>query len=117
MVTIKLFAILKDRVGRDEVKIKAANGTVADLLQQVSREYPALSDILAPGRIVVSVNQEFVKQDAPVRDGDEVALMPPFSGGALKRKSQIRKIKSQISSKFQRAMFETFDRSRSAIIL
>jgi molybdopterin synthase sulfur carrier subunit len=163
MITIKLFAILKDRIGRDEVKIKAANGTVADLLQQVSREYPALSDMLAPGRIVVSVNHEFVKQDAPVRDGDEVALMPPFSGGAiprlgttvytlppggkrlparedarvsssgrsryseslrllpegapLKRKSQIRKIKSQISSKFQRAMFETFDRSRSAIIL
>ena len=82
MITVKLFAILKDRVGRDEVKITAANGTVADLLQQVSREYPALSDILAPGRIVVSVNHEFVKQDAPIRDGDEVAFMPPFSGGS-----------------------------------
>jgi molybdopterin converting factor subunit 1 len=85
MITIKLFAILKDRVGRDEVKINAANGTVADLLQQVSREYPALSDMLAPGRIVVSVNHEFVKPDAPVRDGDEVALMPPFSGGSAER--------------------------------
>ena len=85
MITIKLFAILKDRVGRDEVKIKAANGNVADLLQQVSREYPALSDILVPGRIVVSVNHEFVKQDVLIRDGDEVALMPPFSGGVAGR--------------------------------
>ena len=30
---------------------------------------------------MVSVNQEFVKQDAPLSDGDEVGLMPPFSGG------------------------------------
>jgi MoaD family protein len=85
MITIKLFAILKDRIGRDELKMDVANGTVADLLKQVSREYPALSDILAPGGIVVSVNHEFVKQDARVQDGDEVALMPPFSGGIAGR--------------------------------
>jgi MoaE-MoaD fusion protein len=82
MITLKLFAILKDRSGRNELQINAAPGTVADLLQQVSREYPALSDMLLPGRILVSVNHEFVRPDSTVRDGDEVALMPPFSGGA-----------------------------------
>ena len=82
MITVKLFAIMKDRIGRDELKVNSANGTVADLLGQIAQEYPALSDILVPGRIVVSVNHEFVKQDAPIRDGDEVALMPPFSGGS-----------------------------------
>ena len=82
MITIKLFAMLKDRVGRDELKMKAADGTVANLLGQVAQEYPALSDVLASGRIVVSLNQELVKPDARVKDGDEVALMPPFSGGA-----------------------------------
>ena len=82
MITVKLFAIMKDRIGRDELKMNSANGTVADLLRQIAQEHPALSDILAPGRIVVSVNHEFVKQDAPIRDGDEVALMPPFSGGS-----------------------------------
>ena len=85
MITIKLFAIIKDRVGRDELKVTAADGTVADLLSRIAREYPVLSEILLPGRVVISVNHEFVKQDAPVRDGDEVALMPPFSGGAAGR--------------------------------
>jgi molybdopterin synthase catalytic subunit len=81
MITIKLFAILKDRAGRDEVQMPFSHGTVADLLKQLSEGYPVLSDIQLPGRIMVSVNQEFVKNDARVKDGDEVALMPPFSGG------------------------------------
>jgi len=85
MITVKLFAIIKDRAGRDELKIAAAGSTVADLLGRIAREYPALSEILRPGRVVVSVNHEFVKQDVPVRDGDEVALMPPFSGGGAGR--------------------------------
>jgi MoaD family protein len=82
MITVRLFAVMKDRVGRDELMVAAPNGTVADLIMQISREYPALTDILAQGRIAISVNHEFAKPDAPVRDGDEVALMPPFSGGA-----------------------------------
>ncbi len=81
MITVKLFAILKDRAGRDELRVHFNGAVVADLLKQVAREYMALSDILSSGRIVVSVNHEFVKQDSPVKDGDEVALMPPFSGG------------------------------------
>ncbi|HUJ17829.1 MAG TPA: molybdenum cofactor biosynthesis protein MoaE [Nitrospirota bacterium] len=82
MITIKLFAILKDRAGRDELQVPYSGGPVVDLLKQVAAVYPALADLLSPGRIMVSVNQEFVRQDAPVRDGDEVALMPPFSGGS-----------------------------------
>ncbi len=81
MITIKLFAVLKDRAGRDELQVAFKNGTVGNLLMQASKDYPALSDLLSPAKLMVAVNQEFVKQDAPVRDGDEVALMPPFSGG------------------------------------
>ncbi len=82
MITIKLFAILKDKTGRDELHISSRASTVSELLKEVSDEYPALSEILSCGRILTSVNQEFVKGDAPVKDGDEVALMPPFSGGS-----------------------------------
>lgn len=82
MITIKLFAILKDRAGQDELHINACASTVSELLKEVSNEYPALSDILSCGRVLTSVNQEFVKGDAPVKSGDEVALMPPFSGGS-----------------------------------
>jgi molybdopterin synthase catalytic subunit len=81
MVTIKLFALLKDKALRGELTIIFEGGTVSDLLQQVSEEYPELRDILSCGRILVSVNQEVVKPDALVKNGDEVALMPPFSGG------------------------------------
>ncbi len=90
MITVKIFAILKDRAGRDELKMNTANGTVAALIKQVAQEYPALSDILSQGRIVVSVNHEFVRQDSLVNDGDEVALMPPFSGGGDGASGRVR---------------------------
>ena len=82
MVTARLFAALKDRVGRDEVTVDFSSGTVSDLIEQVLRDHPSLSGLLAPDRILIAINQEFVRKDAQVRDGDEVALMPPFSGGS-----------------------------------
>ena len=82
MITIKLFAILKDKAGQDELQLHTGASTVAELLKEVSKEYPALTDIIACGRVLTSVNHEFVKGDASVRSGDEVALMPPFSGGS-----------------------------------
>lgn len=85
MITVKLFAILKDRARKDELMFELAAGTVSDLLEQVTQVCPGLSDFVKPGRIMVSINHEFVKKDAPVKDGDEVALMPPFSGGSGRR--------------------------------
>ncbi len=82
MVTVKLFAILKDRAQRGELILDFTSGTVADLLKEVSRECPELAGLLTPGRLLISINQELVRMDAPIKDGDEVALMPPFSGGS-----------------------------------
>ena len=82
MVTVKLFAILKERARKGELILSFSSGTVAELLQEVSRECPALADLMTPDRIILSINQEFVKKEALVKDGDEVALMPPFSGGS-----------------------------------
>jgi molybdopterin synthase catalytic subunit len=82
MITIKLFAMLRQCAGRDQLYFNLSSCTVGDLLDQVIRDVPALSDFVKPGRIMVSVNQEFVRTDASVKDGDEVALMPPFSGGS-----------------------------------
>jgi MoaD family protein len=81
MITVKLFAILKDKAGTGEIQLPGNTETVSDLLRQVSRELPVLSDILTSCSVIVSVNQEFVKLNALVKDGDEIALMPPFSGG------------------------------------
>jgi len=81
MVTIKLFAILKDKAGRSELCLDFSGGTVSTLIDRVVRECPVLSGMLAHGRVLVAINQEFSGKDASVRDGDEVAFMPPFSGG------------------------------------
>lgn len=82
MITVKLFATLKDQAGRNELRMNDTPATVAGLLKRISEDYPALTDALLRGGIVIAVNHEFVKQDAPLQDGDEVALMPPFSGGS-----------------------------------
>ncbi len=80
MITVRLFAILKEKAGAGELRLENSP-SVSELLLQVSREYPALREILSCKAVMVSVNHEFVKFDARLKDGDEVALMPPFSGG------------------------------------
>jgi MoaE-MoaD fusion protein len=90
VITVKLFAILKDKAGRNELPMSNGPATVAELLEAVAVAYPALSDIIAGGRLMVSVNREFAKRDAPVKDGDEVALMPPFSGGGTAPVQRVR---------------------------
>jgi len=82
MIIVKLFALLKDRAGKDEIRMKVASCTVSELLDRISEENAELSELIMRGRLLVSVNHEFAQPDAPVRDGDEVALMPPFSGGS-----------------------------------
>ena len=85
MVTVKLFAMLKEKAGTAEVALSDRPATVQDLLTVMGARFPALRDLLSCDRILVSVNQEFVRPDAPLSDGDEVALMPPFSGGQERR--------------------------------
>jgi molybdopterin converting factor subunit 1 len=82
MIKVKLFAMLKERAGCGELNIPFESGSAADLIKQVSAAYPGLAEFLDSGRVMISVNQEFVKPETPLKDGDEVALMPPFSGGS-----------------------------------
>src|SRR5574341_2301497 len=115
MITVKLFAILKDKAGRSELQISGAPATVSGLLQQISKEYPALSDILLPGRIMVSVNHEFANPASPVKDGDEVALMPPFSGGE-ERRGHVRIQQEPFSLDREIARLKTFSSSIGAVV-
>lgn len=89
MLTIKLFATLKDKAGRGELQVDGGHATVADLLEHMSGLFPALSDAINQRSILISVNQEFVKPDHRLKDGDEVALMPPFSGGDREREGGV----------------------------
>ncbi len=84
MITIRLFAALKDKAGIGELKLHGNPATVAELIAQIREEYPVLSEILSCNAVIVSVNQELVNEDSPLKDSDEVALMPPFSGGGTR---------------------------------
>lgn len=82
MVRIRFFAMLKRLAGTDSMDydIKAPV-TVGGLKERLGAEKPGLSEILATRSLLVSVNQEFATDDTVVKDGDEVAFLPPFSGG------------------------------------
>ncbi len=57
-----------------------AQATVGALVGEISRRYPGLTD--EPDGLVVAVNDEYRDHEFVLSDGDEVALIPPVSGGA-----------------------------------
>ncbi len=78
-VTVLLFASLRERLGRSSVTRAVADGTTAgELLDGLRVDFPALA---GTGRIAVAVNSEYTALDRRLADGDEVALIPPVSGG------------------------------------
>lgn len=80
-VLVKLFGAVREAAGAKELSVSLPEGArVADLRDQLAGDYPVL-DKFGPG-LAVSVNFDFAAFDTPLRDGDEVAFLPPVSGGA-----------------------------------
>jgi molybdopterin converting factor subunit 1 len=79
-VTVRLFARLRDLAGAGElVREVEPPATVQTVWKALTAEMPALSQY--EGTMSVAVNAEYAKMTATVRDGDEVAFLPPVSGG------------------------------------
>jgi molybdopterin synthase catalytic subunit len=79
-VLVKLFGALREAAGAKEVSVSLPDGSrVAELRDLLARDYPILEEI--GQRLAVSVNLDFAAFDTPLRDGDEVAFLPPVSGG------------------------------------
>lgn len=79
-ITVRYFAALRERAGRSSEQLALpAGATAADALAALAARYPALQPALAQTRC--AVNQEYAAPDTPLRDGDELALIPPVSGG------------------------------------
>ena len=79
-VTVRFFARLRDLAGQSEIACDVAPGaTIADVWREMARRTPAL----APFDRAVSAarNAEYARMTTPVEDGDEVAFLPPVSGG------------------------------------
>lgn len=80
MVTVKLFAAAADAAGRRLVEGDWSGLTPAQLLRELQEQYPGLVTI-APV-LAIAVNREYATPDRVLQNGDEVALIPPVSGGA-----------------------------------
>ena len=78
MVRVRLFAALREQAGASEVE--ASGSTVGDIVDELSGRYgDRFAKIAAVGSFVV--NGERAPRETPVTEGDEVALLPPVSGG------------------------------------
>jgi molybdopterin converting factor small subunit len=79
-VRVLFFSVLRERVGRGEIDVSIGSGACASqLLDELSRVYPAMDAFRGITRI--AVNQIYVDEFVELREGDEVALITPVSGG------------------------------------
>ena len=81
-VRVLFFGRLKDIVGRSEESAELSEGArVEDLFRRYGNSFPELARFRSS--VVASVNQELAEWRAPLSPGDEVAFLPPVSGGAV----------------------------------
>ncbi len=79
-VTVRLFARLRDIVGESELTREVAPGaTIRTVWQDLVSGYPALAAYEAS--LSSAINADYARMDRQVSDGDEVAFLPPVSGG------------------------------------
>jgi molybdopterin synthase catalytic subunit len=74
-VTVKLFAMLRERAGASEVTLELPDGA------RVRDAIASLSDVVADVPVVMAVNREYADEDVVLAPDDELALVPPVSGG------------------------------------
>jgi molybdopterin converting factor subunit 1 len=80
-ITVRLFASLRERAGVSTLTRSVPDGTTAGaLLAALQEDLPLLR---AAGRIALAVNSEYTGAEQRLHDGDELALIPPVSGGCL----------------------------------
>lgn len=79
-VNVKLFAVIRDIVGKDELKVSVDDGSSASsVLQKLAQQHPRLNEW--KNHLRIAVNYEYVPMEHPLRQNDEVAIIPPVSGG------------------------------------
>lgn len=84
MVTVRLFGMTKSLAGnKNSLSLALTNGRqVKDLVEVIDTGYPMIGELIHKKKVLVSVNQEIAHEETVIREGDEVALLPPFAGGA-----------------------------------
>lgn len=79
-VEVRLFASYREAAGVGQFELELpAGSTVRDAIAEIARRHPLITE----GRsVVIAKNREYVGPDEPLADADELALIPPVSGGA-----------------------------------
>lgn len=79
-VRLKMFAVLREKAGISQTDLRLPDGaTVEAALAEVGRQHPAIAALLS--RAAAAVNLAYADRKAVLHDGDELALIPPVSGG------------------------------------
>ncbi len=82
MIRIKYFASLRSIAGTEEEDLElGSETTVHQLSEEISKTRPQIGEMVRGKKVMISVNQDMADADTVIRDGDEVAFLPPFSGG------------------------------------
>lgn len=77
---VLFFSVLRDITGSDEIVLELPPGsTMGDLLLQIEARWPKLRDW--QNSLLLALDQTYVKRDALLHEGGEVAIMPPVQGG------------------------------------
>jgi sulfur-carrier protein len=80
---VLLFGRLRDAFGSDWIDLPAEVATAAELRARLTREHPDIAGLLTSRAVRFAINQQLVTDEASAMIGpaDEVALLPPLSGG------------------------------------
>jgi molybdopterin synthase catalytic subunit len=81
LVKVRLFAMLRERAGSDSLQVELEDGaTVRDAIDAIASEH-GLGDVVSRTSRVMAVNRQYAEEKRPLAEGDELALIPPVSGG------------------------------------
>ncbi len=109
-VRVRFFGMLKEVAGREGEMLRLPEGArVADLLEQCASSAPDLKEYFAV--IAVALNQEYSERDAALHEGDEVALIPPVSGGSSQESGVRSQPKIPLASVHARIIWEKINTS------
>ena len=88
-ITVRLFAVLREHAGAGQLSLELPDGaTVADAVAELRRG--PLGGLPPAAPFVAAVEREYVREDHPLAAGDELALVPPVSGGATGAQARVR---------------------------
>jgi molybdopterin converting factor subunit 1 len=79
-IQVKLFALIRERAGVSELSLDLPDGsTVQGAIERLGEQFPGIGEFLP--RCAFAINREYASIETPLQQNDELAIIPPVSGG------------------------------------